>query len=155
MTQMASRVLPILCPSRISLQAIQNLPLRATLRLRQWPRLRLWQLSNHRHHYLRRTSLNAHLPLTLNTPNRLLRVKRPTSSGRSPRRRRHLHNQISDRTLIFVPDVRPTPRRLRREGFNTNLCTNRLVQTGPAVFNGRSFVVSPNHLCSLSKFCVI
>ena len=154
MTPTASRVQPILCPLRISPLVPQTLRRRATPRPRRWLRLRLWLPSNHQHHWLRRMSRSARLLLMLNTPNHLPRPKRLIYSGRCPRRLRPLRNQISDRTPTSARGVRPILQRLQREGFSTNLCTNRLVQMDPVVFNGRSFVVSPVRSRSPLMFCV-
>ena len=143
MTRTASRVLPIPCPLRILPLVIQNLRLRATLRPHRWPPLRLWQLLNRRHHFPHRTSPNArHQP----TPNHRPRVKHPTYSGHSLRRHQRLRSPISDRTPTSERGVHPIPRQLRKEAFNTSLCTNRLARMGPVVFNGRSFVGSPVRL---------
>jgi hypothetical protein len=155
MTRTASRVPPILCPLRISPLALQSLRLRAIPRPRRWPRLRLWQLSNRRLHYLRRMSPSAHLLLMLNTPNRHPKLKHLIYIGRCPRRHRRLRNQISDRTLTSARGVHPILRPHLREGFSTNLCTNRLVRMEPVVFNGRSFVVSPVHLTFTFVLCKI
>ena len=154
MTRTASRVPQILCRLPISPLALQNLRLRATPRPRRWPHLRLWQPSNRQRHCLHRTSLSARLLLTLNTPNRRPKPKRPIYSGRSPRRHRLPRNQISGRTPTSVRGAHPILRRLRRGGFSINLCTNRLVQMDPVVFNGRSFEVSPVRSRSPSTFCV-
>jgi len=154
MTQMASRVPQTLCPLRISPLALQSPPLRATPHPPRWLHLLPWQPSNRQQHYLHRTSLSALLLLTPNIPNRRPRVKHLTYNGRCPRRPRPLLNRINDRTHTSAQHVHPIPRRLRKEGFNINLCTNQLARTDPVAFNGRSFVGSLVQFVSPLPFCV-
>jgi hypothetical protein len=155
MTQMASRVLRIPCPLRISPLAHLSLPLRAIPHPHLWPHLRRWQQSSHQRHYHHQASLSARLLLMLNTPNRRPRPKHPTYNGRCLRRHRLLLNQTNDPTRTSAEVVPPILRRLRREGFSTNLCTNRLAQTDPVAFKGRLFVGSLVKLMSPLMFYVI
>jgi len=154
MTQTASRVLRTLCPLPILPLALQSHPLRATPLPRRWLHLLQWQPSNRQQRCLHRISLNVLLLLILNTPNRRPSLKRLTYNGRCPRRHRPLLNQISDRTNTSGQHVHLIPRRMRREVFSINLCTNRLVQTDPVAFNGPSSVGSLVQLVSRSMFYV-
>ena len=142
MTRTGSRVLLIPCPLRISPLALRSHLLRATPRPRQWPPLQLWHPSNHHQHYLHRTLLSVRPLLIRNIRSNHPRLKHLIYNGRCPRQQQRLRNQTNDRTHTSARVVHPILRRIRREEFSINLCTNRQVQTDPAVFNGRLFSVS-------------